>query len=84
MPGQGGKVKKYPFCLSLNGSPRSYRVNHVDFLVESRFALPPCKIDLRDRFEKIIRTGFAHLTIPEKTDKIKGEEYEPTVGRGSG
>ena len=81
MPGQGGKVRKYPLCLSLDGSPRSYRVNQVDFLVESRFALPPCKTDLRDRFEKIIRTGSAHLTIPEKTDKIKGEEYAPTVGK---
>ena len=74
MSGQGGKVKKYPLQLSLGGSPRSYRVNHVDFLVESRFVSPPCKTDLRDRFEKIIRTGFAHLTLPEETDKIKGEE----------
>ena len=77
-------MRKYPLQLSLDGSPRSYRVNHVDFLVESRFASPPCKTDLRDRFEKIIRTDSAHLTIPEKTDKIKGEEYDPTVGRGSG
>lgn len=81
MSGQGGTVRKYPLCLSLDGSPRSYRVNQVDFLVESRFALPPCKTNIRDRFEKIIRTGFAHLTIPEKTDKIKGEEYDPTVGK---
>ena len=77
-------MRKYPLQLSLDGSLRSYRVNHVDFLVESRFALPPCKTDLRDRFEKIIQTGSAHLTIPEEADKIKGEEYEPTVGRGSG
>lgn len=77
-------MRKHPLQLSLDGSLRSYRVNHVDFLVESRFALPPCKTDLRDRFEKIIRTGFAHLTIPEEADKIKGEEYDPTVGRGSG
>ena len=77
-------MRKYPLCLSLDGSPRSYRVNNVDFLVESRFASPPCKTDLRDRFEKIIRTGFAQLTIPEEADKIKGEEYDPTVGRGSG
>jgi len=49
--------------------------------VESRFALPPCKTDLRDRFEKIIRIGSAHLTIPEEADKIKGEEYDPTVGK---
>lgn len=77
-------MRKHSLCLSLDGSPRSYWVNHVDFLVESRFALPPCKTDLRDRFEKIIRTGFAHLTIPEEADKIKGEEYDPTVGRGSG
>ena len=34
--------------------------------------------------KKIIRTGSAHLTIPEEADKIKGEEYDPTVGRGSG
>ena len=81
MSGQGGKVRKYPLCLSLDGSPRSYRVNHVDFLVESRFASPPCKTNLRDRFEKIIRTGSAHLTIPEEADKIKGEEYNPTVGK---
>ena len=74
-------MRKYPLQLSLDGSPRSYRVNHVDFLVESRFALLPCKTDLRDRFEKIIQTGSAHLTIPEKTDKIKGEEYDPTVGK---
>ena len=74
-------MKKYLLKLSLDGSPRSYRVNHVDFLVESRFVSPPCKTDLRDRFEKIIRTGSAHLTIPEKTDKIKGEEYDPTVGK---
>lgn len=84
MSGQGDKVRKYPLQLSLDGSPRSYRVNQVDFLVESRFALPPCKTDLRDRFEKIIQTGSAHLTIPEEADKIKGEEYDPTVGRGSG
>lgn len=81
MSGQGGKVRKYPLCLSLGDSPRSYRVNQVDFLVESRFALPPCKTDLRDRFEKIIRTDSAHLTIPEGADKIKGEEYDPTVGK---
>lgn len=77
-------MRKYPLCLSLDGSLRFYRVNHVDFLVESRFALPPCKTDLRDRFEKIIRIGSAHLTISEEADKIKGEEYDPTVGRGSG
>ena len=77
-------MRKHPLCLSLDGSPRSYRVNQVDFLVESRFALPSCKTDLRDRFEKIIRTGSTHLTIPEEADKIKGEEYDPTVGRGSG
>lgn len=74
-------MRKYPLCLSLDGLPRSYRVNYVDFLVESRFASPPCKTDLRDRFEKIIRTGSAHLTIPEEADKIKGEEYDPTVGK---
>ena len=72
-------MRKYPLCPSLDGSPRSYRVNQVGFLVESRFASPPCKTDLRDRFEKIIRTGSAHLTIPEEADKIKGEEYDPTV-----
>ena len=81
MSGQGDKVRKHPLQLSLDGSPRSYRVNQVDFLVESRFASPPCKTDLRDRFEKIIRTGSAHLTIPEEADKIKGEEYDPTVGK---
>lgn len=74
-------MRKHPLCLSLDGSPRSYRVNQVDFFVESRFASPSCKTDLRDRFEKIIQTGSAHLTIPEKTDKIKGEEYDPTVGK---
>lgn len=74
-------MRKYPLQLSLDGSPRSYRVNQVDFLVECRFALPPSKTNLRDRFEKIIRTGSVHLTIPEKTDKIKGEEYGPTVGK---
>ena len=74
-------MRKYPLCLSLDGSLRSYRVNQVDFFVESRFALPPCKTDLRDRFEKIIRTGSAHLTIPEEADKIKSKEYDPTVGK---
>lgn len=74
-------MRKYPLQLSLDGSPRFYRVNQGDFLVESRFASPPCKTDLRDRFEKNIRTGFAHLTIPEEADKIKGEEYDPTVGK---
>ena len=71
----------YPLCRSLDGSPGSYRVKQGEFLVEARFALPPGKTDLRDRFEKIIRTGYAHLTIPEEADKIKGEEYDPTVGK---
>ena len=72
----------YPIRVALWVGKNRYTVKGVIYTVRSVFD-EPNQVTLRDRFEKIIQTGSAHLTIPEKTDKIKGEEYDPTVGKGN-
>lgn len=70
----------YPIRVALWVGKNRYTVKGVTYTVRSVFD-EPNQVTLRDRFEKIIQTGSAHLTIPEEADKIKGEEYDPTVGK---
>ena len=61
----------YPIRVALWGGKNRYTVKGVTYTVRSVFD-EPNQVTLRDRFEKIIQTGSAHLTIPEEANKRRG------------